>query len=273
MLTTRLNLSSQAGKSLRFRYRIGTDSGIDNLGWFIDDMDIYTCANPVSYQYLPVVIHNNSIPLTSFHSNFNGSSVPWVPLSGNWTTSSIHYTSEAYLSDKWFTSSYSDQAFSNFSFTARMKRVGCENCASRITVRGSPFPLAGDNDWNNAYSFNYSANGNFSVWKILNGSYIQLVPWTTHTAIFKGEEWNVFKIIVIGNNLQFYINSKLVWSGSDATFSTGRIGMGMYHATSPWDILSIDWAQLSTITSLASEIDQTVIPGMVVSGGNPMISP
>jgi Zn-dependent metalloprotease len=33
-----------AGQNVRFRFRIGTDSGISDYGWFIDDIRIYTCA-------------------------------------------------------------------------------------------------------------------------------------------------------------------------------------------------------------------------------------
>jgi Zn-dependent metalloprotease len=41
---TRLNLTSLAGKSVRFRFRIGTDTSIGSYGWFIDDIRIYTCG-------------------------------------------------------------------------------------------------------------------------------------------------------------------------------------------------------------------------------------
>jgi len=43
-MSSRLNLASLAGKSVRFRFRIGTDSGTDAYGWFVDDVRIYTCA-------------------------------------------------------------------------------------------------------------------------------------------------------------------------------------------------------------------------------------
>jgi bacillolysin len=42
--SSRLDLSSLAGQSVRFRFRIGTDSTGDDYGWFIDDLRIYTCA-------------------------------------------------------------------------------------------------------------------------------------------------------------------------------------------------------------------------------------
>jgi hypothetical protein len=44
---SRLNLSSLAGQNVRFRFRIGTDSNIDDFGWFLDDIHIYTCSDSV----------------------------------------------------------------------------------------------------------------------------------------------------------------------------------------------------------------------------------
>jgi len=46
-ISSRLDLSSLAGHNIRFRFRIGTDSGGDDYGWFIDDIRIYTCGIPV----------------------------------------------------------------------------------------------------------------------------------------------------------------------------------------------------------------------------------
>ena len=41
------NLSSLAGQNVRFRWRLGTDSTVSFLGWFVDDVQIYTCIpNP-----------------------------------------------------------------------------------------------------------------------------------------------------------------------------------------------------------------------------------
>jgi bacillolysin len=42
--TGRLNLSSLAGRSVRFRFRIGSDQLVGDYGWFIDDVRIHTCS-------------------------------------------------------------------------------------------------------------------------------------------------------------------------------------------------------------------------------------
>jgi Zn-dependent metalloprotease len=46
--SSRMNLSSLAGKSVKFRFRISTDSSVSDVGWFIDDVQIYTCPLPTT---------------------------------------------------------------------------------------------------------------------------------------------------------------------------------------------------------------------------------
>jgi Zn-dependent metalloprotease len=40
---TRLNLSSLAGQSVRFRFRFGTDTSVAGAGWIIDNVGLYSC--------------------------------------------------------------------------------------------------------------------------------------------------------------------------------------------------------------------------------------
>ncbi len=42
-VSSRLRLQSLSGRSVRFRFRIGTDRSAAALGWFVDDVRIYTC--------------------------------------------------------------------------------------------------------------------------------------------------------------------------------------------------------------------------------------
>jgi bacillolysin len=42
-ISSRYNLEPFSGGSIRFRFRIGTDEGVSRVGWFIDDINIYTC--------------------------------------------------------------------------------------------------------------------------------------------------------------------------------------------------------------------------------------
>jgi Zn-dependent metalloprotease len=48
-ISSRFDISSLAGQqNVRFRFRIGTDSSVDDYGWFIDDIRIYTCVTTTS---------------------------------------------------------------------------------------------------------------------------------------------------------------------------------------------------------------------------------
>jgi Zn-dependent metalloprotease len=42
-----VNLTPLAGQSVRFRFRLATDNSVADYGWFIDDFEIYRCANHV----------------------------------------------------------------------------------------------------------------------------------------------------------------------------------------------------------------------------------
>jgi Zn-dependent metalloprotease len=44
--TTRLNLASLAGQTVRFRWRVGSDEILGADGWFLDNVRIYSCSVP-----------------------------------------------------------------------------------------------------------------------------------------------------------------------------------------------------------------------------------
>jgi Zn-dependent metalloprotease len=60
--SSRLNLASLAGQNVRFRFRIGTDTGNDpsspsgTRGWFVDDVRIYRCVAVSSRLFLPLTV-------------------------------------------------------------------------------------------------------------------------------------------------------------------------------------------------------------------------
>lgn len=43
-ISSRINLTSLAGKSVRFRFRVATDAGGASQGWFVDDIRVYRCV-------------------------------------------------------------------------------------------------------------------------------------------------------------------------------------------------------------------------------------
>lgn len=53
--TSRLDLGSLAGRNVRFRFRLATDTTVGSTGWFIDDLEIYRCPGPASAPAVPPV--------------------------------------------------------------------------------------------------------------------------------------------------------------------------------------------------------------------------
>jgi hypothetical protein len=164
-------------------------------------------------------------PCQGFDSQFNGSADGWGAHSGTWYVDSTYHQ-------------------------VRLRRSGCDFCANRLLVRGTPNPLQSDNWWYTQYAFQYSRDGDYSVWKEIAGSSTALKSWTYSSAINQGTAWNTLRVVTSGTSLYFYINGTLVWSGSDSSLSSGRVGIGMYRSSSSsGDKLSVNWATLTTSTS------------------------
>ena len=55
-IASRADLSPLAGRDVQFRFRIGTDSNLGDLGWFIDDVRVYTCETPTGPDTAPPTV-------------------------------------------------------------------------------------------------------------------------------------------------------------------------------------------------------------------------
>ena len=140
------------------------------------------------------------------------------------------------------------ESFSDFDYQVRMKREGCNSCANTVFVRGTPAPLWDQNRWNNGLLFQYTRNGNYSVWKYQSG---KLSPFRTGPpalSINPLDAWNTVRVVGNGSKLYLYMNGTLVWVGSDSSFSTGKVGIGTYSSGASNDRLLVDWAALTTGT-------------------------
>jgi bacillolysin len=50
---SQLNLGTLAGSNVRFRFRIGTDLAVGDLGWVVDDFRLYTCSSSCTFSITP----------------------------------------------------------------------------------------------------------------------------------------------------------------------------------------------------------------------------
>jgi M6 family metalloprotease-like protein len=221
---------------------------------------------------------NFNLPvLEGFVSQFNGSATGWQTHSGSWNIASNQWYTTQGVPYYWASSSY-NATYSNLDYQASMWRNGCDACANSLIIRGSPTPLASDdNHWNNAYIFQYTRNGLYSVWKWVGGVAYNLAPWASTTAVNQGSAWNTLRVIANGSNLYFYINGALVWSGSDTSFTLGRVGVQMYSDGTAGDQLWVDWATLTSSSSASPtdtiSLEQQSLNEAAQEGGSPEFAP
>lgn len=180
-----------------------------------------------------------------FNSQFNGEANNWYATSGTWNVGgSYMYTNG--LADYRATVARADK-FGDIDYSVRMQRLGCDHCANGIIIRGTPFPLGDYQGWHSQYFFQFTREGNYSVWKhVEGGESTMLQGWATTPAINTGNAWNTLRVVAEGSNLFFYINADLVWTGSDSSLKAGQVGITMYRDPSTTgNELQVDWATLS----------------------------
>jgi hypothetical protein len=209
-------------------------------------------------------------PAVGFDSQFNGDASGWTPAFGSWTVGASEYSTGGEVDN--FASTSRSGSYTTLTYEAMMMRTGCVTCSNTLIIRGDPTPLDSLNDWNKGYYFQYSDDGWISVYKVSNSSWTALKPWTFTAAVNQGG-WNTLKVTASGGTLKFYVNGILVWSGSDASFGSGQVGLAMYRDDlSAGNNLSVDWAKLAT--TVAASSDEFELPsGIEVPGGAPYQSP
>ncbi len=165
----------------------------------------------------------NVLP-NGFDSQFEGSTAPWQAPSGAWSIVSGQYLFTAGLNGSIASVSY-PLSFANLDFRVRLFRTGSNaGNPTRLIVRGNP-TLAALNQWAQGYVFQITRSGLYSVYR---DNVTALQGWTASPAIHQGNAWNELRVVAMGSSLSFSINGVLVWSGTDASLASGRVGIGMY---------------------------------------------
>ena len=211
---------------------------------------------------------------TEFHYQFTlpSSLDRWNTAFGPWNLKNGWYRS-AGLS-YYLNSVFHNGLYPTFSYIVRMRRINNSGHTNRLFVRGTVHPLDSFKDWETGYAFQYSNDGYFSVYKTVNGTFTALQNWTSTTAI-NPYGWNKLKVKGLGSGFRFYINDLLVWSGSDSSLDSGKVGAGFYKHDSSWQPLLIDYAHLFTyVPSLEEPADVWAEMGEPVTDwDNPDMSP
>jgi hypothetical protein len=80
--------------------------------------------------------------------------------------------------------------------------------------------LSGD-----GYSFNISGDGYYSIQKMTDNAFSDLVGWTESSAIRKGNSTNRLGVVCQGNHLSLYVNGTLLAEVTDNAYSEGDIAL------------------------------------------------
>jgi C1A family cysteine protease len=211
------------------------------------------------------------------NNSFNNEFAGWsARQGGTWKYASSAYVMTDGVADAW-SSIGSVNSYRNFTYEVKMKRYHAtvDDTTNGLLVRGVTTPYTAANDWNSAYRFLFSPTGYFSVWKNTAGVESALQIWTTSSWIL-ADDWNKLKVTMNNDQIQFYINNHLVWSGTDSSFTAGKVGVEMHQALEGVGLgnsLYVDWAKLGMSDFYkAAEMVET---GQVVAqpnGNEPMVS-
>ncbi len=74
--SSRANASSLAGRSVKFRFRITTDSSVGDFGWTVDNFRIYRCATPDTTKPTARSPRSELATSSTFGRSLTGASVP-----------------------------------------------------------------------------------------------------------------------------------------------------------------------------------------------------
>jgi hypothetical protein len=219
------------------------------------------------------------IPTTGFYSPFTLDATGWVVQSGAWNLEASNYLTTVGVAGKnpGYTATISHLTdYSTLTYEVRMRRDGCAGNANALIIRGNPV-LDSGGWWNTEYTFDYTNTGYFSVWRDSYGTYTPLSGGTAgwvYSDKISPTGWNTLKVKANGGNLYFYINDYLVWSGVDAAYASGRVGIAMYRGNGcSGDKLWVDWAKLDTTVADLPSADLNMEAADGVPGGTHNTAP
>jgi uncharacterized protein YraI len=116
---------------------------------------------------------------------------------------------------------YPGKVFSDFVLEADARKVDGPNGAGY----GLAFRIAG---WNNVYVFNITGDGNYTLFKMVDGKRSDMVGWTSAPDIInRGNSTNRLLVVCKGSHIWCYINGQLVADVMDDSHAEGEIGFSI----------------------------------------------
>jgi LPXTG-site transpeptidase (sortase) family protein len=88
-----------------------------------------------------------------------------------------------------------------------------------------PGPRDGISQSGRYYVLEAGDRGEFGIWRREGDHWVELIPWTSSTAIRSGSAPNELTVQAIGPQLNFFVNSRLVASQVDTALADGGVGV------------------------------------------------
>jgi hypothetical protein len=207
-----------------------------------------------------------STALTGFDEQFKSNPAGWAQTSGYWMLSGSEYWYTQGVAGNSSTSLYTIANFSNLDVSTRFFRASSSLLqANMLLVRST---VATDNGGLplNAYAFEYAGTGQFAVWKYLNGVQTPIQDWTYTSAINTGSAFNTLRAYASGANLYYWINGTLVWSGTDTSLTSGKVGVTMFrNSTSTDNGFWVDYVTLRPVAGAAALSEAVSVQQMLLN--------
>ncbi len=132
-ISSRLSLASLSGKNVKFRWRLGTDNWYGDFGWFLDDIEIYTC--PKGSDATGPTVTRPAIHLAS-GTTLGTSSTP-VPVKATFTASDPSGLGTTGLQHRVGTAAYASLALPSVTaVTGTVSVAASDSCNSVVPRRG-----------------------------------------------------------------------------------------------------------------------------------------
>jgi hypothetical protein len=181
-------------------------------------------------------VRDDGIPLTpwvgpqsfdvGFVSRFSGSTAPWVAVKGTWSNASNewYYTPGGTSVHDRVSALYGNLIeFRDLDYRARFwLGSGSPFTSNCLVIRGVPGTLTGQGGWQSGYEFCYLP-GVYIVLKNVAGTRTSL--YVGYGSTMNLHTWNTLRVRAVGSQLTFWINGTEVWAGTDASLSSGRVGI------------------------------------------------
>jgi hypothetical protein len=161
-----------------------------------------------------------------FVSRFNGSTAPWVAVSGTWSNASNDwFYTPGTLGLGTLSASYATTDFTNVEYRARLWQdtTYSQNTLSCLVIRGEPGTVT--DVWESGYEFCWEPENQVFIVYFYQAHLRGLLAYGHSTAINWGAAWNTLRVRAVGRQLTFWINGTELWAGRDSRLSSGRVGI------------------------------------------------